>query len=477
MQIRKNALSISLLALLFGPLAGCLSSGVPTATSPGPAGKVVQGAVSGATVWADALSAGTQFIIDTGTSPNESATETTTSSAGGYTIPVTPGYKYAILSQGGTDSITGEKATTLIAPGGAQCVSPLTTLAELDTNDPNGQLEANLNALLPAGETFGADITATGALTPASMVFLTSITTAVTAFDVAIQDAATKSNATLTPQQLDDINLTLYSQMAGQFSTLPAGSLSNTATLAASLQTALTAAISTIATNNPNITVANPSTIAATIANNSVATAANVVGIATNNAALQNVTPGNVQTTAVAVLTSPAVTEQVVLSGRVQLITNTVTSVAGTVAASITVASTPSTYSPPAIPIATNPTIIGYELVAQNTGNAWSIQSLTMTFSDDMVATNSTDAHSVLNPANYQFNQPGCSPASYSSRVLTFNCGSVGSGAFTITTLSSTSTGGVWASATSQGLLVNNVKVFTLPTLTGSSGGTGVALF
>ena len=473
MQIRKNVLSVSFLALLFGPLAGCGSSGLPTASSPGPTGKVVQGAVSGATVWADAIGAGTQFVLDS----SEVSAEASTSSAGGYAFSKTPSYKYALISQGGNDTVTGEKATTLLAPGGAQCVSPLTTLAELDTSDPTGQLETNLNALLPAGENFGADITASGALTPASMVFLTSITIAVTAFDTALQDSAAKSNATLTPQQLDDINLTLYSQMAAEFATLPVGSLANTASLAASLQAALVNAFAAFPTSNPNITIANPSALAASIADNSVATAANVVGIATNNAALASVTAANVQNApGVPASTSITLTESAVLTGNnTALITSTITSAANAVAPSITATSTPSGYAPPTIPIVTNPTIVDYELVLQVSGNEWNVNTFSMTFSDDMVATNSTDAHSALNPANYQFNEGGCTPSSYASRVVTFSCSNLGSDTFVVTTLSATSTGGVEASATSQGLLVNNVKIFNLPSATGSTG--GVALF
>jgi len=477
-HILKKALSLSFLALLFGPLDGCGNSGSPTIASPGPAGKVAQGAVSGATVWADALGAGTQFVIDSA----EQSSQTTTDATGGFTIPVTPSYKYAIISQGGTDTLTKLPATTLLAPGGAQCVSPLTALMELDTSDPNGQLATNLNALLPGGETFGTDITAPNALTQASMVFLTSITTAVTAFDVAIQDAAAKSGATLTPQQINDINLTLYSQMASQFSTLTPATIANTASLATSLQAALTAAINTVVANNPNITVQNPSAIAASIADSSVAIAADVVGNATGNTDLEAVTPGNVQTApGVNASTTSTVTEAAVMTpANTQLVTNEITSVAATAAASITATSTPSPYSPPPIPVVTNPTIAGYELVAEKSGNDWSITNFTITFSDDMVASNSGGtnfAHSVLNPANYQFNQPGCSPSSYASKAVTFTCGTVPSGYFIVTTNHSTGTAGVWASATSQGLLVDNVKTFILPAVTGSNGGNGIALF
>ncbi|QMV19487.1 hypothetical protein GOB94_12915 [Granulicella sp. 5B5] len=478
MQIHKKALSLS--PLLIATLVGCGSTSLPssppsTPPSTGLAGKVVQGAVSGSTVWADSLASGTRFVIDSA----ELSTQTTTDSTGAFTIKATPTYKYVIVSQGGTDTITGKTADTLLSPGGAQTVSPLTTLVALDTS---GNLASTINALLPAGTTFDSDLTATGGLTPAAMVLLTSITTAVTSFDATIQSTASSSSATLTAQQINNINLALYSQMAIQFATLPSTSLSNTATLATNMQTSLSTAIATIATNNTNITLQNPSTLAATIANNSVATAANVVGNATGDTNLQGVTASNVQTTGVPASTSSAVTELTVMSSgsNTQIVNSTITSVVSSTAGSVTVTSTPSSYSPPPIPIVNNPTVIGYQLVVAASGNQWNVSSFTITFSDDMIATasgGSNYAHSVLNPANYQFSQPGCTPSSYASNVVTFTCSSLQSGNFTVTILKSSSNGGVLAGSTSLGLLVDNTKIFTLPAATGSTGGSSLSLF
>ncbi|MEK6398302.1 MAG: hypothetical protein V4734_09470, partial [Terriglobus sp.] len=84
---------------------------------------MIQGAVSGASVWADNLSSGTRFSIDTAEQP----TQTSTGGGGTYTLRTTPSYKYIVVSQGGTDGITGKKATTMLSPGGAKATSPLTT--------------------------------------------------------------------------------------------------------------------------------------------------------------------------------------------------------------------------------------------------------------------------------------------------------------------------------------------------------------
>jgi hypothetical protein len=472
LHLGKKAPALSLSALLFAPLIGCggSSSKIPSLDGVGPAGKVTQGPVSGSTVWADNLGSGTRFVIDT----SEQTTSTKTSTTGTYTLPITPTYKYVVVSQGGTDTITGKTALTMLSPGGAASVSPLTTLVELDTS---GNLAATLNALLPAGKTFDSDLTTGAGLTPAAMVFLNSIMTAATTLNAAIQDAATKSGTTLTAQQLNDINLTVLSQMATQFATTPVASLMNTASLATALQTSLCSAITGVASSNSNITGLNCS-MASTIANTSVAVASNVVGNSLGNSALKAVTATNVQTAGVVVPTTPAVTESTVMStANTQLITSAITSTAASTATGLTVTATPTTYSPPVIAVANNPSVVGYNLIAVSSGNVWDVRTFTMTFSDDMVATEAGDsnyAHSVLNPANYQFNQAGCSPASYASKVLTLTCGSLTSGAFTVKVAKSSSTAGDWASATSLGMLVDVSKSFSLSAATGS---TSVSLF
>jgi hypothetical protein len=366
----------------------------------------------------------------------------------------------------------------MLAPGGAQSITALTTLVSLDST---GNLANFINTVMPTGTSFDSDISAAGGLTPAAMVLLSSIETTVTTFNQAIQAAATAKGGTISQQQQNNIDLTLYSQISSTLSSSSASSLSNTQALAGSLGTALKAAATTIATNNPNITLQNASTVASSIANNAVATAANVVGNATGNTALQGVTASNVQSTPVTVSTSTTVTEtNVMTSANTTLVNNTVNTVATTSATNITATSTPSTYTPPAIPVVNNPMIIGYKLSINASGSNWIVSTFQITFSDDMVASasgSSTFGNSVLNPANYQFTPTGCSPASYSSKVVTFTCGSLPPGAFVIKTYHSAGSNGVLASATSLGLPVDNSKTFTLPTVTGSTGGSSLNMF
>jgi hypothetical protein len=231
-----------------------------------------------------------------------------------------------------------------------------------------------------------------------------------------------------------------------------------------------------VVSTNPNITV--PTDIAKTIADSSVATAANVVGNATGDTNLKNVKVSTVETLpGVTVSTTGTVTESAVITGaNLTLVVNTITNTANTASASITVTSTPSGYTPPPITIANNPTVTAYSLIITGNGNAYSVKTFTIAFSDDMVATQSGGtnyAHSVLNPSNYTFSQSGCSPTSYASNTVTFTCSDLKPGTFSVTIPHATATGGVWANGNPPlGLLVDNTKTFTLPFITGSSGGT-----
>ncbi|HEY9138021.1 MAG TPA: hypothetical protein VIM67_07085, partial [Terriglobus sp.] len=454
-QICKKASTHTLIALLIAPLVGCGSSGstIASNSSAGPSGKSIQGPISGATIWGDSLSSGTRFSIDSA----EQGTQTTTSSGGSYTLKTTPSYKYVIVSQGGTDTLTGKPAATMIAPGGAKAVSPLTTLVMLDST---GKLATTLSSLLPSGASFDSDFTAISGLSPSALMFITSVTSAITTLNLAVADA-TKPGTQLSALQLNAINMTVYSQLAATLSTLSPTDLSNTATLSKSLTTGLSNAITSVVSTNPNLTI--PTSIAATIANSSVASAANVVGNATNNAALKAITASNVSTGAgVTVPTTGTVTESDVVTGaNLTLVVNAIVNTANTTSANITVTSTPTGYTPPPITIANNPTVTAYNLIITGNGSAYSVKTFTIAFSDDMVATQSGGtnyAHSVLNPSNYTFSQSGCSPTSYASNTVTFTCSDLKPGTFTVTISKGTTTGGVWASSTSLGLLVDNTK-------------------
>jgi hypothetical protein len=482
MKIHKSAVWLSLSALVLIPMVGCWwrhgNSATTAVVTQGQSGKVVQGAVSGATVWADNITSGTsdvRFVIDS----DEQGTKTTSAADGTFTLPIQPGYKYVLVSQGGTDTITNQPANTMLAPAGANVVTGLTTLVTLDTT---GNLAAAINGLMPNGTSFNSDITASGSLTPAALVLLSSIESAVTTLNQTIQKAATASGATLTPQQQTDIELILYSQIASTFSSLSTASLENTASLAANLQTALFSAETTIQANNSNIKLQNTAAIASSIANNAVAAAAQVVGNATNNTALEGVTASNVQSAPVTSPVNTSITETTVMTtANTAIVNNAINSVSTTDSSNVTATSTPTTYAPPTIAVSNNPSIIGYQLQINASGNVWDVASFQITFSDDMVSTTSGGSnysHSVLNPANYSFTQGSCTPTSYSSKVVTFTCQPLSSGAFGVTTYAYTSGSGVLASTTTNGgLLVNNTKTFTIPFTTGSTGGTSLNMF
>lgn len=473
-QIGKKASVHTLIALLIAPLVGCGSSGstIASNSTAGPSGRSIQGAIGGATVWGDDLSSGTKFAVD----PAEQSAQTTTSGTGTYTLKNTPSFKYMIVSQGGTDTLTGKVATTMIAPGGAKAVSPLTSMVMLDTT---GKLATTLNAMLPNGASFDTDFTANAGLNASSLMLITSVAAAVTTLNETVRDAATRSGATISPLQLNAVGITVYSQLAAQFSTLSASQLSNTATLATTMQAALGNAISTIVSTNPNLTI--PNSVAASIANNSVAVAAKVVGNATGNAQLQAVTAANVQTAPGVTAPTTIVTESQVITGaNAQLVISSITNTASSASAGVVVTSTPANYTPPPITVANNPTITGYNLLVVASGSSYLPKTFKITFSDDMVSSGQGDAsyaHSVLNPSNYTFSQSGCSPSSYAAKVVTIDCGTLAAGTFTVTVAKGSATAGVWASSTSLGLLVDNSKSFTLPIITGGTGGTTFNLF
>jgi hypothetical protein len=475
-QISKRTCARGLIALLVSPMIGCGSSGPSSLTTQdtvGPSGRSIQGPMSGSTIWGDSLAAGLQFAID----PTEN-NQTTTNGGGTFTLPKTPNYKYVLLSQGGTDTLTGRPGTTMIGPGGGKSISPLTTLVMVDSS---GKLATTLGALLPNGATFDADFTGAGALTPGGTLFLTSIVSVATSIAAGIQEAALKSGATITDQQWNDIYISLYASLANQFAPLSAAQLANTQTLSTTIDAGLTNALTSIAANNPNIKGLNPTTLAKTVADQSVATAANIVGNATGNAALKAVTPSNVQSTSIPVSTTTTITESGVITGtNLLLLLSSIDSTASSVSTGITVTSTPGNYAPPTIPVVKNPSVVGYNLTILADGSTYEVNTFTITFSDDMVASNSGGsnyAHSVLNPANYTFSQTGCTPSSYASDVVTFTCNNLNPGNFTVTLPAATANGGVWASSTSLGFLVNQVKTFSLPSITGGTGGNSFNLF
>src|SRR5262245_39761408 len=105
-RLNSLAAAAGTIALLL--TCGCMGGGevAPpgSSTGTGASGKVVQGAVSGATVFADRIVA--NGLGDTVLDSSESSYTTVTDSTGHFTLPAVPSYSYVIVSRGGTDTLS-----------------------------------------------------------------------------------------------------------------------------------------------------------------------------------------------------------------------------------------------------------------------------------------------------------------------------------------------------------------------------------
>ena len=481
----KSLVGVGLLLGLNGIMSGCGldHSDPPTTqiTQKGQSGKITQGPVYKATVWADSLDGGIRMVIDDA----EKATQTETDINGNFVLPVQPNYKYVIVSQGGTDQITLQPATTMMAPAGSKTCSPLTTVVALAPAAQQATLIANINAMLPPGKTFADDLSAASSMTPAALLLVKSIETTVATLNKTIVNASGSTTAISTTQQNFN-QLETYSNIATQLSTMTSAQMGTPSNLSTSLTAAVQTSITTIAnvsnTDNVGLSTTNNNAahdIAVAVATNAVASSAQVVGAATGDATLKSVTVANVATTATPVATNSNLTESTAMAAintvtnqsGITATTNAVTQTATAQQPNVTASTTVANYVPPqVIVVAANPTIVGYALSATPSNSNWTVTRSTITFSDAMNAVASTDANfgtSVLNPANVSGG--GCTPASYADKVLTLSCPAVASGA----TLTWTVKGAVKNSALTSTLLVDNTKAFVFPviSLTGSGSG------
>jgi|LGOV01.1.fsa_nt_gb hypothetical protein len=156
----KGSLKISFLLAAFGAsvvLGGC-SSGGSSSHSTTPAtpttvtGSVVQGPVVGATVIAD-LNA--NYAYDAATE-----VKTITDENGDFNDLVIPvGYgDYVLVSLGGVDKLSGEAAMPMLAPAGAENITPITTLVALTPEGTQRDaLIADLDELAGAGNSYDLD--------------------------------------------------------------------------------------------------------------------------------------------------------------------------------------------------------------------------------------------------------------------------------------------------------------------------------
>jgi hypothetical protein len=287
----------------------------------GQSGRLSQGPVLGATVFADNISGGVRFTKD----PSEVST-VTNASTGDFTLPTVPGYNYILVSNGGHDKLTGLPAIQMLAPYGAANITPLTTLVALDGS---GTLKAKLEALMP-GFTFDADVSTTAS--QAVLLVTKSVETMVQVMSASVTSAP--GAPAISAAQVTVIQAQTMQAIATQLATESVANLSKPSALITALQTAATDAATKInAAGNINI----PSATANAIASTSVGVSATAVGVTGSSATTTAIAGG--ETTALAT-TGAALANATTLAGSVA-------------AASVTATATPVNYVPATVVVTT----------------------------------------------------------------------------------------------------------------------------
>lgn len=323
MIVRSKLIGALCSLALVGSLSGCGTNGA------GPSGRLVQGPVLDATVFADNVAGGVRFAQDA----NEVFT-VTNPITGDFILPSTPGYNYILVSKGGTDKLTGQPAIQMLAPAGSANVTPLTTLVALDTT---GTVKAKLQALMPAGASYDADISVTAS--PAVLLVAKSIETMVQSMTNAV--IAKAGSATISANQLAAIQAQTIQAISVEFAkpAVTAASMAAPATLSTSLQSAATTAVTSINATNSNIAI--PSATATAIAASSVTATASALSIGET-----------ASTTAVQGGENAAISAQVA-----QQFVTAVNTQSVTAAATITATATPTSYTQPVVQVVTPVTV------------------------------------------------------------------------------------------------------------------------
>lgn len=357
--MKKFMKMFGLAGLLAGMMmvAGCGGDDAAAPAASGPAGSVLQGAVSGATVVAKKAGSNDFSKAETGELTAKTGTD------GKFKFQTVPTYAYTLVTlPDGTDILTGKKNVQLIAKAGSQYVTPLTTLVAL-----NPAAEANLLALAGGTATSIGDVNISNT-TPAALVLAKSIETAVAAMSETISKSA--GTATITSQQLANVQSLTLQAIATQVAASTVANLSMPNTLTTAMNTAITTAIPTITNANTNITVtpANITAIATTVANNSVGSAVMAISA-----------PAGVTTIAqaVAVSTPASSSAASVIAESSKITTATSAAIATAATTAVTAASavttvvvTPPNYNPPVVKTALAPAVISAVLTIPASGNA-----------------------------------------------------------------------------------------------------------
>jgi len=300
-------------------MSGCGSDATPTGAS----GKLTQGPVAGAVVFADNVSGGVRFSLDNG------EVATSTDADGNFVLPSQPAYNYILVSKGGTDKLTNKPAMEMIAPSGSANISPLTTLVALDTT---GLVQAKIEAL---GTKFDADLSINA--TPAALNLAKSIETVIAALSETITTSA--GSAAISSAQVSAVQTQAMQSIASSLSTT-AQDLSKPSALNVAMTSAVTQAVTNINTRNTNISI--PVGQSATIATNAVTASTTAV---LGASAVGSSTSASISTV--------VVESTVINSSTSATLAAAVTSTATTVSSTATVTTTPAGYTPPVIPVIT----------------------------------------------------------------------------------------------------------------------------
>ena len=205
-------------------------------------GAVVQGPVTGATVFADNVSGGIRFLRDVGEITVQ------TNSKGEYFLPSFPSYNFILVSTGGTDTVSGQKALLLLAPAGSKNITPLTTLVTLDTTNA---LKAKLQSLM-GGASFDSNVATSS--TQAALMLVKSVENAVQRMrDVVL--LSVPAGVTLDEVQVNYIQAQIWQQIAAGLAdpTVTVQDMATPSRVTAILKAALATAAANIKTQNANI--------------------------------------------------------------------------------------------------------------------------------------------------------------------------------------------------------------------------------
>jgi hypothetical protein len=298
-------------------------------------GAVVQGPISGATVFADNVAAGTRFVLDSG-----EIAAAPTGTAGSFSLPSFPSYDFVLVSTGGTDTITGLPALLLLAQAGSANITPLTTLVTLDTTKT---LRTKLESMM-GGTSYDTNVSVNSS--PAILLLIKSAETAVQSVSDAVKQAGVDAGKPVPQAQLNYIQAQTWQQIALEFArttqnfATPAGL---DAALTAAITNAITAITAEPANSNISISSVTSALSAATLAHKAV------------DAALSALGAGVTRTSTVALSTTTVRTESSLVSPATVFdaaVKSTVTALK-TLNSVVVVGIAPNPYSPAPIPVVT----------------------------------------------------------------------------------------------------------------------------